>query len=326
MFKIVQVVLTAIWFSVLFAAIACNNDKITGSGGVTEDFWKHSGLDSTHVTSLTVSPNGNVFAGARRTRKGIYRSTDNGESWAKLSNGLTNRHMLAIAADFNGDIFAATIPHLFTVEFIQSTNHGITWREINEPSGINNNSFVFNSQDHIFVGSVRNDEHTGGVYRSTDRGASWTQAGLSNTISIAALDIASNGTIFAGAYNGLYLTRDNGTSWTKTMTGLRDSIVLSFAIYPDGLMFTSTLRDGIYRSTDNGNAWTLTALRKFGVEFLIGTSSGDIFAGIGNWGGITPEGVFYSNNNGTTWLELNGGLTDRNVTNLLPLTHRDTFL
>lgn len=214
----------------------------------------------------------------------------------------------------------------FTVEFILSTDNGITWSLINQPSGVNNNSFAFNSHGHIFVGSVKNDEHTGGVYRSTDRGASWTRVGLSNTISVAALDIASNGTIFAGAYNGLYLTTDNGNSWIKTMTGLRDSIVLSFAIYPDGLMFTSTLRDGIYRSTDSGNAWTLTALRKFGVEFLIGTSSGDIFAGIGNWGGISPEGVFYSNNNGTTWLELNGGLTDRNVTSFAIDSSRYVFV
>src|SRR5512135_468956 len=66
--------------------------------------------------------------------------------------------------------------------------------------------------------------------------------------------LALNGTsIYAGVEGGVYVSNNNGSSWTNT--GLTDYNI--FAIFPsDGNLFAGTYGDGIFLSTDNGLNWT----------------------------------------------------------------------
>jgi photosystem II stability/assembly factor-like uncharacterized protein len=116
--------------------------------------------------------------------------------------------------------------------------------------------------------------------------------------------------LFAGTLGGgVFLSTDNGTSWTPVNNGLWATSVLSIAVSGTNL-FVGTDGAGVFRSTDNGNSWTPanTGLTNGIVSKLlvIGTN---LFAG-------TYGGVFRSTDNGVGWAPVNNGLTDTVVYSL----------
>ncbi len=98
--------------------------------------------------------------------------------------------------------------------------------------------------------------------------------------------------IFAGIYNGLFLSTNNGTSWTQVDSGLANANVHAFAVIDTNLFAASA---GIYLSTNMGTSWTAV---DSGVPntaiYSLAASGKNVFAGIFN-------AVLYSTNNGTSW-------------------------
>ena len=108
--------------------------------------------------------------------------------------------------------------------------------------------------------------------------------GLTNTY-VPALAINASGQIFAGTWgNGVFLSTDNGESWTEVSNGITQPFILSLVINAEGDIFAGAdFGGGVFRSVDNGRTWTpvdngLTTSNN--VNALIVSSSGDIFAGI----------------------------------------------
>ena len=49
----------------------------------SQNFWERTnGLDSTNIYSLAINSSGDIFAGTKS--RGLFRSTDNGNSWTNL--------------------------------------------------------------------------------------------------------------------------------------------------------------------------------------------------------------------------------------------------
>ena len=195
------------------------------------------------------------------------------------------------------------------------------------------------SGTNLFAGT------SGGVLYSTDNGISWTQTGLRTgiqTLTASGTDVyaatsygvhlyteigtrwislsspgdyvvalAVSGTnLFAGTDGGgVFLTTNNGTSWTSANTGLIYLVytrVRALAISGTNLfvgIFDAGYYGGIYLSTNNGTSWThvstglentdVTALAVSGVNLFAGT------VGHGNY-----CGVYLSTNNGTSWTKM----------------------
>jgi len=66
--------------------------------------------------------------------------------------------------------------------------------------------------------------------------------------------------LFAGTYGGgVFLSTNNGTSWTTVNTGLTNTSVRALAVSPNGAgganLFAGTY-SGAFLSTDNGTTWT----------------------------------------------------------------------
>jgi photosystem II stability/assembly factor-like uncharacterized protein len=119
--------------------------------------------------------------------------------------------------------------------------------------------------------------------------------------------LTSNGTnIFAGTFgSGVYLSTNNGTSWTNVSTGLAHSPQGVRCLTVSGTnLFACTYNDGIFLSTNNGTSWTAV---NSGWLFLwtscLTVSGTNLFAG-------TSQGVFLSTNNGTNWTNVNSGLSN----------------
>ena len=67
--------------------------------------------------------------------------------------------------------------------------------------------------------------------------------------------IAVAGTnIFVGAYDGVFLSTDSGTSWKSANTGLPNTIVVALAVSGTSL-FAGTAGGGVFRSTNKGTGW-----------------------------------------------------------------------
>lgn len=154
----------------------------------------------------------------------------------------------------------------------------------------------------------------GGVYLSTNSGATWSLA----SSGLPPGDVGSFGVIgtdlYAGVYGNVYLSGNNGTTWTATGTGvLPPAFVYSLTPAPDGSggtnLFAAT-DNWVYRYTA-GN-WTATGGSTASLRAIVATPDGvggaKLFVGA-----VVLGGVWLSTNNGTTWSQVNTGLTYTNV-------------
>ena len=165
---------------------------------------------------------------------------------------------------------------------------------------------------------------SGGVYKSTDDGASWvrksplgdlfnvsaltqdTRAGFRDTWYYAGGEFTGNSTSGVGASyrgKGVYKSTDNGETWTflpASNTGVLESFdhradyVQKLVVDPiTGNVYMAAL-DMIYRSTDGGTTWT-TVLSSGSAGFgtgmptdIIVTSTGKFYAAFAGTSNTTP--------------------------------------
>ena len=165
----------------------------------------------------------NIFAGTYEF--GVYRSSDNGEHWLAVNNGLTDNTVISFLVTGNS-IFAGTDNGLF-----RSTDSGDNWIAVNTgfpgppwPASIKALAVIGTklfAADFFFNG--------GGVFISTDNGTSWTNTNLTNPFTEALAVSGSN--LFAGTNGyGIFISTDNGNQWTNVNNGLTDTVVSALAV------------------------------------------------------------------------------------------------
>ena len=272
--------------------------------------------NSLSVISLAINSSGDIFAGTFEGG-GVYRSTDNGDNWTLIDNGLTNTYVTALAINSSNNIFAAT----FGGGAFRSTDNGDSWTALN--TGVPNATFLslaINASGYIFAGG---DPLGGpvGVLRSTDNGDSWEPVnnGLDTGNGINALLATSNGSLFAGTYgDGVFRSTDNGDNWSQINNGLTTIFVLSFATNASGDIFAGTyFGGGVFRSTDNGDTWSeqndgiiATEVRAIARRpFAIPIQHPNVSAIDLIFAGTYGSGMFRSSDSGGSWQKINNGLS-----------------
>jgi hypothetical protein len=147
-----------------------------------------------------------------------------------------------------------------------------------------------------------------GVFRSSDRGTSWTPVNSGLTDPNPYRIFVSGGNLFVGTRNGVFRSSDKGASWVNL--GPTYWLVDSF------LSSGSTLFAGSYdilRSTDNGSSWiaaktgwsniVVTALAVSGTILLAGNSI-DLMPPY-----TSSHGIYRSTDGGASWFS-SGALGD----------------
>lgn len=235
------------------------------------------------TTSATIGSN--IFVGTNGD--GIFLSTDNRGKWSSVNNGLVNTNIFSLA--INGEkLYAGTQTGLFL-----SKDNGNSWIEIDR--SLRNLSvasiLIFGSK--IFASYRFSD-----LYHSTDDGKTWVAANLfsGGLFQPSARDESQ---IVVGAGTEVYLSVDNGNSWTSIrpkhtrFTG--STQVVSLAISGKNI-FIGTLSRGIFASMDSGKTWYTAnnGLDQNNSCYAMLINGGTIFAGL-------DEGVFSTTDNGMSW-------------------------
>ncbi|MBI1764396.1 MAG: hypothetical protein HYR56_23460 [Acidobacteria bacterium] len=264
---------------------------ITINGGIAAQ-WMTTGPtgDARTISSLLVS-GGALYAGT--VGGGVFRSTNGGNNWTPVNNGLGDQFIFSLAVS-GTTLFAGTNSN----GVYRTTDNGVNWTQIN--NGLSNQIVLSLavSGTTLFAGT-----NSSGVYRTTDNGANWTQInnGLDNQF-VYALAVSGT-TLLAGTFGGVYRTTDNGTNWTPVNNGLSNRRVRSMAVSGTNI-FVGTDGNGVYRTTDNGADWTQIN-NGIGNQIVLSLTVNftTLFAG-------TTGGVYRTTDNGANWAGFNEGLTN----------------
>ncbi|MDF0644201.1 MAG: hypothetical protein P0111_09225 [Nitrospira sp.] len=145
-----------------------------------------------------------------------------------------------------------------------------------------------------------------GLFRSEDRGATWTKSGegISDPF-ILSLATSKDGTVYAGTFRGgVFRTRDHGKTWQSVNDGLRRHEIKT--LLPVGDVLYAGTADGAYRLGRGDDRWAVvtTGLDEILVHALAQAPDGTLYAGTSGKGVLR----FKANSNG--WVRLHHGLKD----------------
>jgi photosystem II stability/assembly factor-like uncharacterized protein len=156
-------------------------------------------------------------------------------------------------------------------------------------------------KDLVYAGSFGH-----GIFRSEDRGSTWTKSGQGVTDPfILCLTTTKDGAVYAGTFRGgVFRSRDQGKTWQAINGGLKRHEIKALLATGDGL-YAGTA-DGAYLLDHGGDQWSVvtSGLDDILVHALAKSSDGTLFAG------TSGKGVLRFKANSTGWARMEHGLKD----------------
>jgi photosystem II stability/assembly factor-like uncharacterized protein len=175
----------------------------------------------TKIYTFTVNGS-DLFIGTGKSNfnGAVYRSSDNGENWVKVSNGLNPQFDFTTLASLGNNLFAGSFAGVFV-----SANAGESWTSA--VSGLSNTlvNSLTTSGNNLFAGTY------GGVFVSSNIGNSWAEKSQGLTeVRINTL-AASETHLFAGTFASSVFA----VPLDQLITGLADnkSVSSDILIYPN---------------------------------------------------------------------------------------------
>ena len=256
-----------------------------------------------------VDPNNSNIMYAGSANGGVWKTTDNGNTWLPITDMLPFMAVGAIA--------------------INPTNSNEVWIGMGD----------VNISGTMYAGD--------GVYRSMNGGTTWTYLGLSNTYVISSIifNPANTAEVLVGtmgnqfnrdANRGMYRTTNSGGSFTNVLylndsTGVIDMVqdpVTTSTIYATTFSRIRTsavsllygTETYVYKSTNFGQTWTQLAgglpngplHQRIGVA-VCESSPNIVYALYSTSDGVTNPELYKSTNGGTNWSLVNMNTFDINA-------------
>ena len=309
------------------------------------------------VTSLAIDSSGIMYAGTSANGSGIYTSTDRGGTWRQtpMKYGVTTmaisrpgtiltfafgqsygRYLFRLSANGTlldsvslpftpSSIIALRDGSLYAPAFgggiYRSIDDGKNWStygsnpfpgtDLSELAMVDSATLIAASKDHML--------------RSTNAGADWEECnwGGHDSISVLALTVRSDGTVYAGVYEGLgvyayeiFRSTNGGANWTFLAKLVNPIDVM--AVDSAGTIFTGSI-GGLCSISASGDTASIgpagIAHNGYGIRTIVALRKDTVYAGA--WGG-----VYETTNRGLSWTVLNSGmvtpLDTSSFTNSLP--------
>lgn len=230
---------------------------------------KRNGLDEITISSvinqLLFDPNDpNHLIAA--TTMGVKDSKDGGDTWVRRMEGMKEVLMVvsvAIDPKRPNILYAGTSGGVY-----RSFSAGEMWEKVNSglvPPDMLKSSRALNvsmllvdafEPDTVYAATLN------GMYKSTDKGGSWTRIGTSLTdpiVPVMVLDRTKRGTIYIGGRFGILRSEDGGGTWRPMNQGLASLNVRSLVQSPidPTVFYLGTNGSGLYKSDNAGETWVV---------------------------------------------------------------------
>ncbi len=222
---------------------------------------------SQSVRNFSADPTvaGKLYASEGRGK--VFRTTNAGQLWTALPDvPLTGSFKLlygiSVAPSDPDVLYAYAAEGVFV-----SSDAGVTWTKVNNGLPATpwcENLLIDPDNEDIALAVINN----AGLYRTTDRGATWTRHDLTSSIPNASYrDFAMRpgdfSTLYLATSNGFHKSTDGGASWAQR-TGVDQSLhALGTSPADADAVYVTSLGAGAFGSSDAGETW---ALRNSGIH------------------------------------------------------------
>ena len=190
------------------------------------------GNNGGRLVAIAIDPTNDSTIYVGGVNSGVWKTTNGGNSWIPLTDHLPSLSIGALAVDpINPDIIYA---------------------------GTGEENFI----GQYGCKPYRSDQYPGaGIFKSTDGGETWSQAGQLFSESMCRIQIHPNNpdTIYVASVDGIFKSTDGGDNWALILQGIATDVLIDpdmpNIIYgaigkPDGDNL-----NGIYKSTNGGEEW-----------------------------------------------------------------------
>ncbi len=321
----------------------------TGSTWIPANTGLSTSPDSA-VLTLTIDSS-RIYAG---TSKGLYLSVNNGANWHLIGcPDLVVRAFGQMGTNFFSSAYNNIYP--YPGGFYVSIDSGLNWenRTVGLPSndvrqivtlnttiliGVYSYGFYlsndtgktwvaanngipanYNYRSVAVVGSNLlascHDGSNGGLYLSIDNGNSWSA--MSSNI-LGGLTVGGN-TVFAGTGGVIVMSLDSGITWlSRNNTGIPN--IINRIFFEGNKLFISPAANGLYVSTDSANTWSQlnNGLPIVNSYIMSGAYDGaNYYMGVQHTSQDDSVGVFISSDNCNSWTKYNDGLTNATIITMM---------
>lgn len=266
---------------------AATADFVAPAAGIAADQWVPLGPGNVggRIRSILIDPTDTSRMWLGSVSGGIWHSTDGGTSWNPANDFMANLSVssLVMAPGDPNVIYAGTGEGFYNSDAVRgagvfkSTDGGVTWNQLpaTTPSG-NVNSQAYNwyyvnrlamaSDGSILAATRGYYSNTGGIYRSADGGANWTQVYSGawvwdihfdpNDANKAVASAAASSSIWRSY---LLYSVDGGRTWSPggEFTGY-GRIELAYAKSNPQIVYASreNANGEVWKSTNGGASWS----------------------------------------------------------------------
>lgn len=276
-------------------------------------------------------------------RFGLYRSTNEGVTWAAINNGIKNKDILSvngidsilISSSFGGINFSynkgeswnylsqglnnSSITSLLSLDnylfagtygsgIFRSNDNGNNWTKLNHPNLYVGDLLSAHNRIYAIISEAEGGPYPAKIYSSLDLGENWSSSTFIESFSCLT---ASGENLLVGSGFGLYRSTNYGQSWTNIVNGIPNNIAVGSIASKDSIILFIDGGAGVYRSTDYGLSWNLI--------IISGLYSGNKVEYVGDRfyvGSSQVNVLFQSLNDGLTWSSVQVPLFNSSVTAL----------
>jgi len=206
-----------------YQSISVGNDGLSFAGysGIFRSLdygfsWSFSGLDSCFVWIIKIFKDSIVVAGT--FNYGPFISTDRGETWNSINDGLNQNQIIGLAISSTGSLLVGVTGGVY-----RSIDWGNSWEQVLTTSPVWVGVIFIFSDQFMFSGTAGE-----GIFISSNNGNNWNNihSGLSNLF-INAFCRSNDGFVYAGSDSGVYITSNPITSISYIKSSLPSVYSLS---------------------------------------------------------------------------------------------------
>jgi photosystem II stability/assembly factor-like uncharacterized protein len=195
---------------------------------------------------------------------GLFRSTDGGNHWDRLTNDPLGSLCIEFDPDREGAVYLGTAAGLYFspdggeswdllegLDIVTNQVPVIDWSVI--PTGLKSPIVYDVELDPFQPSTVYAAATPGGIYRSDDEGVTWIQAAAgmdpNEPVHVILPDPFRPGVLYASSsVSGVFVTTNRGDSWTQMSDGLFITNISGLSISGDGRhLYAGSLGGGVFR-------------------------------------------------------------------------------